>query len=150
MPGRKLELLVSNDGSDAATAVRLYGKLIAQDKVDLVLSPNSSLTTEAVADVTEKHKMPLVSGTPAASAGERNMSTKHHVIQELNSMSDADLAQVAEFLAFLKFRARRHATPSLDETQLTALYAEFAEEDRALAEEGMSDYASGLRQEDTQ
>ena len=78
------------------------------------------------------------------------MSIKDHVIQKLNSMNDADLAQVAEFLAFLRFRARRHATPSLDETQLAALYAEFAEEDRALAEEGMSDYAAGLRQEDIQ
>ena len=34
---RKLELVVSDDGSDPATAVRLYEKLITQDKVDLVL-----------------------------------------------------------------------------------------------------------------
>ena len=78
------------------------------------------------------------------------MSMREHVIQELASLGDADLAQVAEFLAFLKFRARRHAIPALDETQLAALYAEFAAEDRNLAEEGMSDYAAGLRQEDTQ
>jgi hypothetical protein len=37
-----------------------------------------------------------------------------------------------------------------DEAQLTALYAEFADEDRKLAEEGMSDYAKGLMKEDTQ
>ena len=35
--GRKLELVVYDDGSDPATAVRLYEKLITQDKVDLVL-----------------------------------------------------------------------------------------------------------------
>ncbi len=77
------------------------------------------------------------------------MSIKHHVIQELDRLSDAELGRVAEFLAFLKFRARLHATPKLDETQLAALYAEFAEEDRVLAEEGMSDYAAGLRRHAT-
>jgi branched-chain amino acid transport system substrate-binding protein len=63
--GRKLELVVYDDGSDPATAVRLYEKLITQDKVDLVLGPLSSPITEAVASVTEKHKMPMV--TPSAS-----------------------------------------------------------------------------------
>ena len=37
--GRKLELVLYDDGSDSATAVRLYEKLITQDKVDLVLGP---------------------------------------------------------------------------------------------------------------
>ena len=52
--GRKLELVVYDDGSDPATAVRLYEKLITQDKVDLVLGPYSSPIAEAVADVTER------------------------------------------------------------------------------------------------
>jgi branched-chain amino acid transport system substrate-binding protein len=34
--GRKLEPVLYDDGSDPATAVRLYEKLITQDKVDLV------------------------------------------------------------------------------------------------------------------
>jgi hypothetical protein len=38
---------------------------------------------------------------------------------------------------------------SLDEAQLAALYSEFADEDRMLAEEGISDYAKGLAKEDT-
>ena len=66
--GRKLELLVYDDRSDPATAVRLYEKLITQDKVDLVLGPNGSLITDAVADVTEKHKMPMVAQAGAASS----------------------------------------------------------------------------------
>jgi DNA-binding GntR family transcriptional regulator len=82
--------------------------------------------------------------------GDDVMSIKAHVIQELTGLSDSDLEQVAEFLAFLKFRARLHATPALDEAQVAALYAKFAEEDRALAEEGMTDYAAGLRKEDAQ
>ena len=36
-----------------------------------------------------------------------------------------------------------------DVAEMTALYAEFAEEDRALAEAGMADYAAGLYREDS-
>ena len=64
--GRKLELIVYDDRSDPATAARLYEQLITQDKVDLVLGPNGSPITDAVAGVTEKHKMPMVA--PAAGA----------------------------------------------------------------------------------
>ena len=66
--GRKLELVVYDDGSDPATAVRLYEKLITQAKVDLVLGPNTSPITDAVADVTEKHKMPMVAPSAAATS----------------------------------------------------------------------------------
>ena len=65
--GRKLELVVYDNGSDSATAVRLYDKLITQNKVDLVLGPFGAPTTDAVADVTEKHKMPMVALAPATS-----------------------------------------------------------------------------------
>ena len=65
--GRKLELVPYDDGSDPATAIRLYEKLIAQDKVDLVLGPYASPITDAVANVTEKHKMPMVAFGAAAS-----------------------------------------------------------------------------------
>src|SRR6266851_5927060 len=58
--GRKLELVVYDDGSDPATAARLYEKLITQDKVDLVLGPYTSAITEAVTSVTEKYRMPMV------------------------------------------------------------------------------------------
>ncbi|MGH7334939.1 MAG: amino acid ABC transporter substrate-binding protein [Candidatus Rokuibacteriota bacterium] len=65
--GRKLELVVYDDGSDPATAVRLYEKLITQDKVDLVVGPNTSPIVDAVADVTEKHKMPMVTNATTTS-----------------------------------------------------------------------------------
>lgn len=35
-----------------------------------------------------------------------------------------------------------------DDPAMAALYAEFAEEDRTLAETGMADYAAGLARED--
>jgi branched-chain amino acid transport system substrate-binding protein len=66
--GRKLELVLYDDGSDLATAVRLYDKLITQDKVDLVLGPFSSPIVEAVADVTEKHRMPMVAASAATTS----------------------------------------------------------------------------------
>ena len=63
-------------------------------------------------------------------------------------MSETELAQVAEFMAFLKFWARLQTMPTLEEAQLATLYAEFAEEDRELAEEGIAEYAQGLLRED--
>jgi branched-chain amino acid transport system substrate-binding protein len=66
--GRRLELVLYDDGSDSATAVRLYEKLITQDKVDLVLGPYGSPISEAVADVNEKYKMPMVAPIAAATS----------------------------------------------------------------------------------
>jgi len=76
------------------------------------------------------------------------MSVKEQVIQRLDTLSEAELVQVAEFVAFLKFRARLQPIPAPDEAQLAMLYTAFAEEDQALAEEGMAEYLHGLCQED--
>jgi len=59
--GRKIEFVVYDDRSDPATGVRLYERLITQDKVDAIMGPYSSAITEAVANVNEKYKMPMVS-----------------------------------------------------------------------------------------
>jgi branched-chain amino acid transport system substrate-binding protein len=64
--GRRLELVIYDDGSSLGTAVRLYEKLITQDEVDLVLGPYSSPISDAVADVTEKYRMPMVAPIAAA------------------------------------------------------------------------------------
>ena len=64
--GRKVELVAEDDQSEPATAARIYERLITQSKVDAVLGPYSSPITEAVADVTEKHRMAMVA--PAAGA----------------------------------------------------------------------------------
>ena len=75
--GRKLELVLHDDGSDPATAVRLYEQLITQDKVDLVLGPYSSPISDAVADVNEKHKMPMVAPTAGATSNFRKGADVH-------------------------------------------------------------------------
>lgn len=77
------------------------------------------------------------------------MTIKEQVLQRLDTLSESELVQVAEFMAFLKFRTRLPHTSALTEAQLATLYAACAEEDRTLAEEGMTEYAHGLDQEDT-
>lgn len=78
------------------------------------------------------------------------MLVKEYVVQELATLDEIQLQQVAEYLAFLKFQARRHTRPQFEETQITALYAEFADEDRCLAEESMAEYNASLLAEDAQ
>src|SRR5262249_58647443 len=53
-----------DDGSDAQAAIRIYEKLITEDKVDAVMGPYGSPITDAVADVTEKHRQLMIA--PAA------------------------------------------------------------------------------------
>lgn len=76
------------------------------------------------------------------------MSLKEYVTQAIEGLNEAELTQLAEYLTFLRFRARLPVMPSVDKAQLATLYAEFGEEDRLLAEEGMEEYAIGLRAED--
>jgi len=59
------------------------------------------------------------------------------------------MRQVADFVLFLKFRARIRIKLLLDEKQLASLYAEFADEDRKLAESGITDYFDSLAKEDS-
>jgi len=66
--GRKLELLVEDDQSQAPVAVGIYEKLITQDKVDAILGPYSSPITEAVANVSEKYRMPMVAPNAATTS----------------------------------------------------------------------------------
>ncbi len=78
------------------------------------------------------------------------MSIKEQIFQELNGLSQAELEEIAQYLAFIKYQSRVKPTPISDEAQMAALYAEFAEEDRELAEEGISDYTGALAKEDNE
>ena len=73
---------------------------------------------------------------------------KDLIQQELEKLDLEQLKQVFEFIAFLKFSAKLVTISAIDETNLAALYSEFAEEDRQLAELGMSEYAELLKHED--
>ena len=61
--GRPIQFVIHDDGSDGKSAIRLYEKLITEDKVDAVMGPYGSPITDAVADVTEKHRKLMVAPT---------------------------------------------------------------------------------------
>jgi branched-chain amino acid transport system substrate-binding protein len=65
--GHKIVLTLLDDKSDTQTAIKLYEKLITEDKVDVILGPYSSGITEAVANVTERYKMPFIAYGASAS-----------------------------------------------------------------------------------
>jgi branched-chain amino acid transport system substrate-binding protein len=66
--GRKLEFVIYDDRSEAATAIKLYEKLITEDKVELVMGPYSSPITKAAATVSEKYKKLMVASLAAETA----------------------------------------------------------------------------------
>src|SRR5215472_17072882 len=66
--GRKIEFVLYDDQSMPATAVKLYEKLLTEDKVDAVMGPYSSAVSEAVANVTEKYKKVMVAPLAATTS----------------------------------------------------------------------------------
>ncbi len=75
------------------------------------------------------------------------MPVLEQIVEEIKTLTEAELQEMVTYLAFLKFRAK---TNPVQEAQWAALYAEFAEEDRKLAEENIEDYARVLAREDRQ
>jgi len=76
------------------------------------------------------------------------ISTKERVVTDLAELTEPQLKKVAEYLEFLKFRDRREDAAHFDVAEIETLYAEFADEDRELAEAGIADYALGFKHED--
>jgi hypothetical protein len=66
---------------------------------------------------------------------------------ELDKLNEEQLKQVSDFIAFLKFRSK-NISWQINKNKMAALYSEFAEEDRQLAEAGLDEYAELLTQED--
>ncbi len=69
---RPVEFVFYDDQSQPAEAVRIYEKLILDDKVDLLLAPWGTPIHFAVAGVLEKQQFPMV-GNSAASVGLREL-----------------------------------------------------------------------------
>ena len=73
--------------------------------------------------------------------------TKETLKQDIDHLNDEQLKQIADFIAFLKFQSKlSKSTPDL--SQFANLYQEFADEDRELAEIGISEYTKSLEHED--
>lgn len=73
--------------------------------------------------------------------------TNDSLKQEIEKLSDDQRQQVAEFIAFLRFK-EKYRRAELDLAVLASLATEFAEEDRTLSEEGLDDYVAMLDKED--
>ena len=65
---RKVEFVIYDDQSKPEQAVRIYEKLITDDKVDLLLAPWGTPFHIAIAPVLEKYKFPMVGNTAASVA----------------------------------------------------------------------------------
>lgn len=65
--GHQIKLVILDDKSDKQTSIKLFEKLITEDKVDLIFSPYSSGITDAVANITERYKMPMVAFAASSS-----------------------------------------------------------------------------------
>jgi branched-chain amino acid transport system substrate-binding protein len=65
--GHTVKITYLDDKSDKQTSIKLYEKLITNDKVDLISGPYSSGITDAVANVSERYKMPMITFAAASS-----------------------------------------------------------------------------------
>jgi branched-chain amino acid transport system substrate-binding protein len=66
--GRPVEFVIHDDVSDEKAVVRIYERLITEDKVDAVLGPYSSQLTEVAANVTEKHRKLMIAPTAGSTS----------------------------------------------------------------------------------
>lgn len=64
--GKKVDFVIYDDRSDAATSARLYERLITNDKVDLLVSTIGSAQAATATAVAEKHKRVMINGGGAS------------------------------------------------------------------------------------
>ena len=76
------------------------------------------------------------------------MTLQQQVNQTISTLDNGQLKEVATYLSYLKFKSRRKNGLQNEDGKLAKLYAEFADDDQLLAEEGMADYTSNLTTED--
>ena len=75
------------------------------------------------------------------------ITTKETLKQDIDSLNDQQLKQIADFIAFLKFQSK-FSQATLDVSQFASLYQQFAQEDQELAEMDMNGYTQSLENED--
>lgn len=76
-------------------------------------------------------------------------ATKKLLKEELETLNNEQLEQVAQYIPFLKFRARFYQWPAFQEEH-GHLYQQFAAKDQQLVEKGMEDFTEMLKKEDAQ
>jgi len=92
---RKIELIGHDDRSDTETMVRTYEKLMATDKVDLVLPPWSTGANFAVMPLAQKYGYPLLAPT---ATGRKLLGMKNPYFFALLQQPDVMMTSLAELL----------------------------------------------------
>lgn len=67
----KVNFILLDDGTDPTNATKNVRKLISEDKVDVILGPNLIVTANAMADVANAEKTPMVSVAPLDVSGDK-------------------------------------------------------------------------------
>jgi branched-chain amino acid transport system substrate-binding protein len=103
--GKRLpvKLVYYDDKSEAETAAKVYEKLITDDKVDLLFSPNSTTIHFAIFPIAEKYKAPIV-GSTAASVKLRELKSKYFWFVTA-TMPDLNMKALVNFLKSLKVKS---------------------------------------------
>lgn len=74
------------------------------------------------------------------------MALREDILGKIHTLNDDELRHLGEYLEFLR---QDSSGPISDEQRVAKLYAEFAREDQALANEGLADYSDVLLTEDS-
>jgi branched-chain amino acid transport system substrate-binding protein len=175
--GRPLEFVIYDDGSNSDRAVGYYERLITEDDVDLVMGPYGSTLTEAVAPVTERHRMvhisPLAATTSIWEQGREYLfmvlppaelflvglidmaagqgHTRVAVLQEDALFPKAAGSGAAERARALGMQVTLHATYPSGTTDFSAFIDRLMEDDVrvvAMAASALGDFISVARQMD--
>jgi branched-chain amino acid transport system substrate-binding protein len=124
--GRQVKLKIYDDQSDPSVGVRLYTKLVTEDKVDMVLGPFSSGVTSPVAAYLDRQGYPLLTGgASAAEIWSHGYKNVFGVYASGRSQNEA-LLEVAQSLGAKTMAVLNEASPFGRDTGNTA--AELAKE----------------------
>ena len=97
--GRKLELVLEDDGSSPDSAVSKANALIYNQKVNAIIGPTGIAQTVAIGGATQSQKIPLLAFTGLGPAVEKERSCVFHMTpsQELNARAVLSYARDAGF-----------------------------------------------------
>lgn len=123
---RKVELIGFDDRSEAETMVRTYEKLMASDKVDLILPPWGTGANFAVMPLIQKYGYPMIAPT---ATGRKLLQMKNPYFFAILQQPDLMMNALAEFLKArnTKTAAVIHVDELFGLEQSTALEAAFKE-----------------------
>jgi len=119
---RKVELMGFDDRSETETVVRTYEKLMASDKVDLILPPWGTGANFAVMPLVQKYGYPMLAPT---ATGRKLLEMKNPYFFALLQQPDRMMDALAEYLAArqAKTAAVLHVDELFGLEQMSALEA---------------------------